>query len=220
MAIAGHFSLGIYILNLSTISEDNLRSLFAKLPSRCLVLLEDIDAVRSKRSLDTETENSRHLVTSSRFRKSESVCGKVSLSALLNLIDGVGSSEGRILIMTTNHISRLDEALIRPGRVDKKVELGLADKEMITQLFFVIFKRSKEDVPGLGKQFEDDKTVERLAREFAAKVPKLEFSPAEVQSFLLAYKQSPRQAVDNVEAWMTRIREEREEARNEVRGSC
>jgi chaperone BCS1 len=43
---------------------------------------------------------------------------------------------------------------------------------------------------------------------FAAKVPKLEFSPAEM-SLLLANKQSPRQAIDNVDAWMEKIREER-----------
>jgi chaperone BCS1 len=47
----------------------------------------------------------------------------------LNVIDGVGSQEGRVLIMTTNYIAQLDEALIRLGRVDKKVELGLADKK-------------------------------------------------------------------------------------------
>jgi chaperone BCS1 len=119
--------------------------------------------------------------------------------------------------MTTNHIERLDDALIRPGRVDMKLEFGLADKEMITQLFCVIFKRSEGNVPHLGKRVEDDKTVERLAKEFAAKVPKLEFSPAKVLSFLLANKQSARQAVDNVEVWMTRIRQERKEAKNDRR---
>ena len=40
------------------------------------------------------------------------------VGTVLNAIDGVGSHEGQILIMTTNHITRLDEALIRPGRVD------------------------------------------------------------------------------------------------------
>ena len=44
-----------------------------------------------------------------------------------------------------------------------KLEFGLADKEMITRLFCVVFKRSEGDVPHLGKRVEDDKTVERLA---------------------------------------------------------
>ncbi|RHY27627.1 hypothetical protein DYB32_006658 [Aphanomyces invadans] len=49
---------------------------------------------------------------------------KLNLSGLLNVLDGVVDSPGRILIMTTNHPEKLDPALIRPGRVNKKVELG------------------------------------------------------------------------------------------------
>jgi len=48
--------------------------------------------------------------------------------------------------MTTNHITRLDEALIRPGRVDKKVELGLADKKITADLFYLVFMPVKGDV--------------------------------------------------------------------------
>jgi len=47
--------------------------------------------------------------------------------------------------MTTNHITRLDKALIRPGRVDKIVELGLADNEMTANLFCLVFKPVQED---------------------------------------------------------------------------
>ena len=128
----------------------------------------------------------------------------MSLSALLNVIDSVALQEGWVLIMTTNHIERLDEALIRPSRADKKVEFRLADKEMITQLFYVVFKHLGGDVAYPRKLqsnalVEEDKIVEGLAKEFAAKVPKLEFSPAEIISFLLEHKQSPGEAVDNVE---------------------
>ncbi len=45
---------------------------------------------------------------------------RLTLSGLLNAIDGVTSTEGRILFMTTNYEERLDPALIRPGRVDFK----------------------------------------------------------------------------------------------------
>ncbi len=72
--------------------------------------------------------------------------GQVSLSGLLNIIDGVASQGGRILTMTTNHIERLDEVLIRPGRVDRKVELGVADKKMTANLFSVVFKPVEVDV--------------------------------------------------------------------------
>ena len=45
----------------------------------------------------------------------------VSFSGLLNAIDGVAAQEGRIFFMTTNHIDKLDPALVRPGRCDVKV---------------------------------------------------------------------------------------------------
>lgn len=54
----------------------------------------------------------------------------VTLSGLLHVVDGVSSQEGRLLIMTTNHIEHLDEALIRPGRADKRVHFKLADKKI------------------------------------------------------------------------------------------
>jgi chaperone BCS1 len=64
----------------------------------------------------------------------------VTISGLLNALDGVGSQEGRLLIMTTNYIDRLDDALIRPDRVDRKVQFRLADKNIIGQLFHIISK--------------------------------------------------------------------------------
>ena len=48
-----------------------------------------------------------------------------------------------------------------------------------------------------------------LGQEFVAKVPKIEFSPAEILSFLLANKHSPHHAIANVVAWMEKLREER-----------
>jgi len=107
-----------------------------------VILLKDVNAVSLNR--DAETEDSRQAVAPSRERKPAS--RKVSLSAILNTIDGVASQEGRILIMTTNHITRLDEALIRPSRVNMKVELGLANNEMTADIFRLVFKPVKGDV--------------------------------------------------------------------------
>jgi mitochondrial chaperone BCS1 len=118
LSIAGRFALDIYILSLSAINEASLKSLLANLPRRCVILLEDIDAVSSNRSWDAEAEDSRQIATTSPSQGGKSGCGQVSLSALLNVIDGVASHEGRILIIITNYITRLDKALIRPGRVD------------------------------------------------------------------------------------------------------
>lgn len=100
--------------------------------------------------------------------------------------------------------------------MDKKVEIGLADKEMTAELFCLVFKPKEgevtllEDAQSGGLVGEDEKVpeatwsqneeaeVERLAEKFAAEVPQLEFSPAEILSFLLGYRQSPEEAIANV----------------------
>jgi chaperone BCS1 len=88
-SLTGYFGLDVYILNLSNISEERLRILFAKLPSRCVILLEDIDAVSLNRSGDAKTEHSYQMTTGSPSQKSKSVSGKLLLSALLNIINGI-----------------------------------------------------------------------------------------------------------------------------------
>lgn len=72
----------------------------------------------------------------------------ISLSGLLNAIDGVASAEGRVLIMTTNHAEKLDAALVRPGRVDRKVEFQLAAKDQIRELFVRMYAAS-DQVPDI-----------------------------------------------------------------------
>ncbi|GIK05443.1 hypothetical protein Aspvir_009553 [Aspergillus viridinutans] len=192
LSLAGKHELDIYTLQLSNISDTTLMRLFAELPPRCIVLLEDVDTsgVGRRDSVDIDQEN-----------ESKST---VTLSGLLNVLDGVSSQEGRILIMTTNHIEHLDEALIRPGRSDKKVHFKLADQNISTQLFHTVFKQLPNQ-----KQYNseyDDETIERLARDFASKLPEQVFSPAEVLSFLLERKKSPYDAVSGVESWVAKAK--------------
>jgi chaperone BCS1 len=192
LSLAGKHELDIYTLQLSNISDTTLMRLFAELPPRCIVLLEDVDTagVGRRGSVDTDQEN-----------ESKSA---VTLSGLLNVLDGVSSQEGRILIMTTNHIEHLDEALIRPGRSDKKVHFKLADQNISTQLFHTVFKQ----LPNQKQCNEeyDDETIDGLSRDFASKMPEQVFSPAEVLSFLLERKKSPYDAVSGVESWVAKTR--------------
>ncbi|OAA63264.1 mitochondrial chaperone BCS1 [Niveomyces insectorum RCEF 264] len=199
-SIAGCFHLDIYNICLSNISEDDLQQAFKKLPEKCVVLLEDIDAVSAAQSR-AKGDVSRKYGMASR--------GKVSLSVLLNAIDGVASPEGRVLIMTTNYLEKLDSALIRPGRVDKKVQFRLADKDMATELFYIIYKQSEDDVLEKKERSKANETVERLGRDFVAKVPESEFSPAEIMSFLVAHKHSAQMALSNVQEWVDRTRAEK-----------
>jgi len=69
---------------------------------------------------------------------------KIGLSKVLTSLDGVVSNHGRIVIMCTNHIETLDTAMIRPGRIDAKIEIGFLDKEtfgMMLDKFFGVKDR-------------------------------------------------------------------------------
>lgn len=71
--------------------------------------------------------------------KSEQRTG-ISLSGLLNAIDGVASHEGRVLIMTTNLPNQLDDALIRPGRIDLQVAFTNATRDQARELFVRMYE--------------------------------------------------------------------------------
>jgi chaperone BCS1 len=214
LSIAGHFDLDVYVLTMSSLNDHSLKLLFAELPQHCIVLIEDVDATAVHRKPDASADTSPSAGQNGPGDK------KVSLSTLLNVLDGLASSEGRLLIMTTNHIERLDPALIRPGPVDMKLELYLANEDMINRLFYFVYDtlpksniRGDEpernvDQAGEERAGEDCKLLP-LAQEFVAKVPKLEFSPAEILSFLPANKHSPHHAIANVAVWMEKLQEER-----------
>ena len=126
-AIAGQCKLDIYIVDITSLNDESLRELFNNAPGNCIVLLEDVGAVRADREKDEEEHRARR--------------HSVSLSGLLNALDGVASQEGRILIMTTNYIEKLDSALIRPGR------MNYADFELIRSLFEFMYKPIGETEP-------------------------------------------------------------------------
>lgn len=64
----------------------------------------------------------------------------LNLSFLLNLLDGILETPGRVLIATTNHPEQLDPALIRPGRIDLDIEVGYCNTEMVTEMLSGFFE--------------------------------------------------------------------------------
>ncbi|GAA6059508.1 hypothetical protein JCM10212_002251 [Sporobolomyces blumeae] len=121
-ALAGSIDYNICVLNLSErgLTDDKLNHLLANAPERSIVLLEDIDAAFSKRQQTGEAGFNSN----------------VTFSGLLNALDGVASSTSqRILFLTTNHLEKLDPALIRPGRVDLKEMIDDATAHQTRELF-------------------------------------------------------------------------------------
>lgn len=112
-ALAGKLDYNICILNLNErgLTDDRLALALSSIPPQSIVLLEDIDAA-------FPASSRRHNVNHETFASRQNAGSDVTFSGLLNVLDGVAASEDRLVFMTTNHIERLDPALIRPGRVD------------------------------------------------------------------------------------------------------
>lgn len=124
-ALAGKIEFGICLLNLSErgFSDDRLNHLLNNAPERSIILLEDIDAAFASRE------------ESAASRATYDGLNHVTFSGLLNCLDGVASTEARIVFMTTNYLERLDPALIRPGRVDFKEYVGYCDRYQLEEMF-------------------------------------------------------------------------------------
>ncbi|KAI4635931.1 hypothetical protein J4E83_000885 [Alternaria metachromatica] len=289
-ALAGIFGLNIYCLSLNDgISESALSSLFNDLPSRCVLLLEDIDAAGIRREglpppvvakEDTksitegpkvEIQNTPQSVISkasapespeepAQEEGKEQSCkskaaskeasvgaqGAISLSGLLNVIDGAASHEGHVLIMTTNTPEKLDDALTRPGRVDMQIGFTLATRDQMRDTYMRMFSNddptpdatqaskvtTKSHIPTreakkdkLGDIVLPKKSIAavvepdklaEMAQQFADALPEKVFSPAEVQGYLLMHKMDPGKAIEEVGKWRDETLEAKKKASNVV----
>ena len=123
-ALASEFNKHIYLISPSQCGSDKdfLDALNSAGPS--IVAIEDIDACLATKDREEEDD------------KTPAMAGRgVTLSGILNAIDGIAAKDGRILIMTTNHPEVLDAALIRPGRVDRVFRLDHADRALAGEMF-------------------------------------------------------------------------------------
>lgn len=140
-SLAGELGLDVYIISLSRagLDDHNLQELISDLPEKCIALMEDIDAAFSQtlnRDADKSSDDKKDgNNNSSNSGPTATSTSRISLSGLLNALDGVGAQEGRILFATTNKYNSLDAALCRPGRMDVHIEFKLASKYQATELF-------------------------------------------------------------------------------------
>ncbi|KAF4578402.1 hypothetical protein EYR36_000209 [Pleurotus pulmonarius] len=215
-ALAGELGLEIYTISLSSdyIDDSTLQAAASSMPKRSILLIEDIDCAFASR----EDEEDTLFAPPSPFMHPNGVVPRrsaVTLSGLLNIIDGVDSEEGKFFIATTNYVDRLDAALIRPGRIDRKIEYRLATQEQAQALFTRFFPTSRFAHMASEKHID----LASLAEQFSSGIPEDTFSIAELQGFLLSCKKCPLDAATGVQLWVIkeleqrREREEREETR-------
>ena len=149
-ALASEMKLNVCVLSLAspTVNDEKIANLLSSVPQRSVILIEDVDAFfRQRDKADTSV--------------------KVSYSGFINALDGVAAHEGSVVFLTTNHPDLIDEAAIRSGRVDFRMELGPCDASQLERMFL--------------KFFDDTSAAARFASEVAPD----RWSPAQVQERLL-----------------------------------
>jgi energy-coupling factor transporter ATP-binding protein EcfA2 len=184
-ALAGDLRMPIVVVSLNDRDMDDgaLMETLRDAPKNSLVLIEDIDC-----ALPKETSQRAAAAVMNRYGGRP-----VTFSGLLNAIDGVGAQEGRLLFMTTNHIDRLDEALIRPGRVDVQYHLGRASKAGAGELFDQFFDSSVTQ-----NDFSPE-TIQEGRKTFLEKVEDGVHSFASLQGIFMSAKDDPRKVTDGMD---------------------
>ncbi|KAF8857836.1 hypothetical protein BDZ45DRAFT_714766 [Acephala macrosclerotiorum] len=193
-ALAGHFDFGVAIINLNErgMTDDRLAHLLTKLPARTILLLEDADAAfTNRRQVGPDGYSG----------------GTVTFSGLLNALDGVAAGEERIAFLTTNHIDRLDEALIRPGRVDMTVRIGEATRYQAAEMWNRFYGDIDHDGNGRERFLARLEELGLVTDASGAVKPKLHTSTAAIQGLFLFNKDNMDGAIEMAEGLIPRIYE-------------
>jgi ATP-dependent Zn protease len=183
----------IHFLMLQNVKDDNeLLDLMKNIKyDKTILVIEDIDAtIKAVISRDllikenTINKSLRNRKNKKNNNESSSEEEKkkegITLSGLLNALDGVFNNHGRILIMTTNHPEILDDALIRPGRIDSKFKFDNCDRNQIKELFEMFFNQIAPS--------------EQLIN-----VKHNQYSPAHITAVFLRYRNNPNEALKHLD---------------------
>merc|ERR1719326_2517328 len=117
-ALAGAYGRNVCFLqpNDPRFTDDAFKTCLQKAPDNSIIVLEDIDALFNNRNSMNKS------------------C-PLTFTGLLNGLDGIGNAVGQLFVLSTNHLERLDPALIRSGRVDRKFEFGFCSDEALQLMF-------------------------------------------------------------------------------------
>ncbi|KAK2010665.1 hypothetical protein LZ32DRAFT_562691 [Colletotrichum eremochloae] len=201
-SLAGELDFSVAMINLSEMgmTDDKLAYLLTKLPRRSILLLEDADSAFVNR----------------RQRDADGYSGaSVTFSGLLNALDGLAAGEERIAFLTTNHIERLDPALIRPGRVDMMVRIGEATRYQAGQMWDRFY--GDVDTDGKGRE----RFLQRLEElglfgNGTGETANRSTSTAAIQGLFLFNKNDMQGAIDMAEGLIPR----KFEAEDEIPGGA
>jgi hypothetical protein len=148
-AIARQFEMNIYKLNAESVStRDSLLAAISSVPPKSIVLFEDIDCVSIMHQRKEPKSDELSVMK-------QTTHDTVTLSDILDILDGNEFLRDSIVIFTSNFPEMLDSALIREGRIDRQIEFLAADFQMIKKIFQFFY----EDF-----DFDNDDTFNSLSK--------------------------------------------------------
>jgi len=117
------------------LTDEELFDSIKMMENRHILIIEDID-----RLLNKKHEN-------------------ITLSGILNMLDGLFTREGLIVFLTTNNISEIDKLVLRPGRIDKKYKFGYMEKEQAREMYLIFFKDDEDGFNKLWRTFFEHENI-------------------------------------------------------------
>jgi len=161
-AIAGKYNLTIFLISFSVnITDEIFKKLISGLRKDSLLVMEDIDVLFQSGSTGGGGKN-------------------ITMSTILNTLDGLARKNRIICIMSTNHFDVLTDVFKRPGRLDMLVEFKNADKKCFEEMAEFMVKYQKQDT-------NEKKNLEnyiKMAGDFYDEIEYLNSSRALAQKFL------------------------------------
>eukprot|EP00250_Pteridium_aquilinum_P004051 c14297_g1_i1 orf=145-1575(-) len=182
-AMANFLQYDVYDLELTEVkSNAQLRNLLIKTSNKSLIVIEDIDCSLNLTDREKKTKTKQKEDPKDDDDNTEDN-SQVTLSGLLNFTDGLWSCCGseRIFVFTTNHIEKLDPALLRSGRMDMHIHMSYCSFEA-----FKVLARNYLDLDE-HELFEDVRIA--LAEE------DIEITPADVSEILTKKKRNVEEAL-------------------------
>jgi chaperone BCS1 len=157
--LSARFGMSIYVVNLTEFNDKSLKSAMNDVAENSIILFEDIDCMRaSGRRPDADKGSGQDRPQ----EKSQGAEGLgVTLSGLLNVMDGFHAPDNVVFMMTTNHIEALDPALLRPGRIDYRLYLGEAAESQRIELYRRFFPEASESE---AREFAEAHRAETMAQ--------------------------------------------------------
>ncbi|KAG7563897.1 AAA+ ATPase domain, partial [Arabidopsis suecica] len=204
-AIANFLDYDVYDLELTTVKDNSeLKKLLLDTTSKSIIVIEDIDCSldltgqRKKKKEEDEEEDGEDKKEAEKKPKVDEKQSKVTLSGLLNSIDGLWSacSGEKIIVFTTNFVDKLDPALIRRGRMDNHIEMSYCK--------FEAFKV-------LAKNYLEIETHD-LYGEIERKLEETDMSPADVAETLM-----PKSDEEDADICIKRLVKTLEDEKEKVR---